>query len=132
CMTRIEGLLPTSPLSLFVREATSLVLQRHRGIGAINAREARTRNLRDPRSRVAYDRVVDATEARAAGSHVNGIDGETDSAKHLKAARLRLLLVVVHEGAPVVRFRRSVCFKTCRCQSKTRSSTLCGVPLGDP
>src|SRR5690606_31278223 len=72
---------------------------------------------------VACDRVVDATEARAAGSDVDGLDRETDSAKHLKAARLRLLLGVVHDVAPVVRFRRFVCFKTCRCQSKTRSST---------
>src|SRR5690606_7502892 len=72
-----------------------------------------------------------ATEARAAGSDVDGIDRETDSAKHLKAARLRLLLGVVHDVAPVVRFRRFFCFKTCRCQSKTRSSRLCFVPLGE-
>src|SRR5690606_35995311 len=89
CMIWVKGLLPTSLLLLFIGQAASLVLQRHRGIGAMNAREARARDLRDSRGWVAHDRVVDATEARAAGSHVNGIDGETDSAKHLKAARLR-------------------------------------------
>src|SRR5690606_8213123 len=100
----------------------SLVLQRHRSIGAMNAREARTGNLRDARDRVADNCVVDPPEASASGANVNGIDREAHGAKHLKAALLRLLLVVVHEVAPVVRFRRLGCFKTCRCQLKARSS----------
>src|SRR5690606_17344815 len=115
-MIWVEWLRPTSLLSLFIGQAASLILQRHRGIGAINAREARTRNLRDPRSRVAYDRVVDATETRTAGADVDGIDRQTDSTKHLKATLLRLPLIV-HDMAPVV------CLRTRRCQPKTRSST---------